>query len=219
MSSSSPPPSQAAREHDAREKQQIDLLLQFFTATRNYCVGIVDMVGSTGITMKMPPDKASRYYSIFLNGMAQVVASYGAVVVKNVGDSLLYYFPRTEQEDGEAFRDVLRCCFAMVAKGPELNMQLQKEGLPEVRYRISCDYGSVIVARMSTSSVNDIFGTPVNLCSKMNALAKPGGMVVGEGLYEKAKGFSEYEFTEIKDTPLFADSDYRVYSVSARLGA
>lgn len=218
LSSSSSP---AAKEHDAREKQQIDLLLQFFTATRNYCVGVVDMVGSTGITMKMPPDKASRYYSIFLNGMAQVIASYGAVVVKNVGDSLLYYFPKTEQEGGdpEAFRDVLRCCFAMAAKGPELNLQLQKEGLPEVRYRISCDYGSVIVAKMSTSSVNDIFGTPVNLCSKMNALAQPGGMVVGEGLYEKAKGFAEYEFTEIKDAPLFADNGYKVYSVSVRLSA
>ncbi|MER3407572.1 MAG: hypothetical protein C4292_01875 [Nitrososphaera sp.] len=216
-SSSSPSSSPVAEEHDIREKQQIDLLLQFFTATRNYCVGVVDMVDSTGITMMMPPDKASRYYSIFLNGLAQVIASYGAVVVKNIGDSLLYYFPRTDRDDDpEAFRDVLRCCFAMMAKGPELNALLQKEGLPEVRYRISCDYGAVIVARMSTSSVNDVFGTPVNLCFKMNILAKPGGIVIGEGLYRKAGGFAEYEFSEVKDAPLFADNGYKVYAVAAR---
>lgn len=203
----------AAGEHDSREKQQIDILLQFFSATKNYCVGVVDMVGSTGITMKMPPDKTSRYYSIFLNGLAGVIASCGGVVVKNVGDSLLYYFPRTESGDPEAFVDVLECCFEMAAMGPELNARMKKEGLPEVRYRISCEYGPVIVARMSTSSVNDIFGTSVNLCSKMNPLARPGGVVIGEGLYEKVRSFREYIFTEIKDAPLFTENGYRVYSV------
>jgi class 3 adenylate cyclase len=202
--------------HDVKEMQQIDFLLKFFTFTKNYCVGVVDMVNSTSITMKMPHDKASRYYSIFLNGLAEVVVRSGAVVVKNVGDSLLYYFPRTEQGEEESFRDVLRCCFAMAAKAPELNAQMEREGLPEVRYRISCEYGAVIVAKMSTSSVNDIFGTPVNLSSKMNVLARPGGVVIGEGLYEKVRGFSEYRFEEIMDAPLFSDNGYRVYSVECR---
>jgi class 3 adenylate cyclase len=206
----------AGAEHDDREKQQIKLLLDFFTSTRNYCVGIVDMVGSTNTTMKMPHDKVSRYYSIFLNGLAEVVGRHGAVIVKNVGDSLLYYFPHTEQGDADAFRDALKCCFALVDKAPDLNARLAKEGLPEVKYRISCDYGAVIVAKMSTSSVNDIFGTPVNLSSKMNALAKPNGIVLGEGLYEKVKDFSEYEFEELKDSSLFVENGYRVYSVKTK---
>jgi adenylate cyclase len=202
--------------HDVKERQQIDLLLQFFTSTKNYCVGVVDMVNSTAITMKMPHDKAGRYYSIFLNSLAEVVTRFGAVVVKNAGDSLLYYFPKTEQGDEESFRDVLRCCFAMAAAAPRLNAQMEKEDLPEVRYRISCEYGAVMVAKMSTSSVNDIFGTSVNLCSKMNVLARPGGIVIGEGLYGRVKSFSEYKFEEMRDAPLFADNDYRVYSVDIR---
>lgn len=206
----------AGGEHDVKEKQQIDLLLEFYASTRNYCVGVVDMVSSTSITMKMPPDKASRYYSIFLNGLAEVVARFGGIVVKNVGDSLLYYFPRTEQGGPGAFYEVLKCCFAMAGKEPELSSQMQKEGLPAVRYRISCEYGAIMVAKMSTSSVNDIFGTSVNLCTKMNVLAGPGGVVIGEGLYEKVKSFPEYKFSEIKDAPLFADNGYRVYSVVMR---
>ncbi|MEO9296036.1 MAG: adenylate/guanylate cyclase domain-containing protein [Nitrososphaera sp.] len=206
----------ATGEHDAKEKQQIELLLEFFASTKNYCVGIVDMVGSTATTMKMPSEKASRYYSIFLNGMAGVVARHGGVVVKNAGDSLLYYFPGTEQGNAGAFRDVLKCCFAMAAAGPELDSQMQKEGLPPVRYRISCEYGSVMVAKMSTSSVNDIFGTSVNLCSKMNVLARPGDVVIGEGLYQKVRDFPEYEFAEVKGTQLFADNEYKIYSVALR---
>lgn len=213
-SSSSAAAASDSGEHDSREKQQIDLLLEFFTATKNYCVGVVDMVGSTGITMKMPPEKASRYYSIFLNGLAEVVMRHGAVVVKNVGDSLLYYFPNTEDGSESAFEDVLKCSFAMAAKGPELNERMKKEGLPEVKYRISCEYGAVIVARMSTSSVNDIFGTSVNLASKMNVLAPAGGIVIGEGLYEKVKALRGYSFSEIKDAPLFAADGYRIYAVT-----
>ncbi len=204
-----------AAEHGAREKQQIDLLLQFFTSTRNYCVGVVDIVGSTSATMRMPAEKVSRYYSIFLNGLAGVIAGFGAIVVKNIGDSLLYYFPATEQGGPDDFRNVLECSFAMAAKNAELDAQLLEEGLPAVKYRISCDYGAVIVAKMSTSSVNDVFGAPVNLCSKMNVLARPGGVVIGEGLYEKAKGFAEYGFAEV-DAPLFAGNGYRVYEVTAR---
>ncbi len=205
-----------SQEHDAKEKQQIELLLQFFTTTKNYSVGIVDMVGSTSITMKMPMEKVSLYYSIFLNGLAETITSYGATVVKNVGDSLLYYFPKTEYGEPESFKEVLNCCVAMIQKGTKLNAKLQQLGLPDVKYRISCDYGAVIVAKMSTSSVNDIFGKSVNLCAKMNSLAQPGGIVIGEGLYEKVKSFEEYVFTEIKDMPLFAENGYRVYSVSVK---
>ena len=207
--------SASAEEHYVKEKQQVELLLEFFTATKNYCVGIVDMVGSTKITMNLPADKASRYYSIFLNGLASVVTSFGAIVVKNIGDSLLYYFPATEQGGPEEFQNVLKCCFAMAAKNDDLDSQLAREGLPPVAYRISCDYGAVIVAKMSTSSVNDVFGTPVNLSAKMNTLALPCGVVVGQGLYEKVCGFSEYEFAEV-EAQVFQDSGYRVYRVTVR---
>jgi adenylate cyclase len=203
----------AANEHDVREKQQINLLLEFFSSTKNYCVGIVDLVGSTATTMKMAPDKISRFYSIFLNGLAEVISRYGAIVVKNIGDSLLYYFPATESGNTMAFQEVLRCCFAMLEKGPQLNTLLKREGLPDIKYRISCEYGAVIVARMSTSSVNDIFGSPVNMCSKMNSLAPPGGVVIGQGLYEKVKGVPEYAFSKVTYTTMFAEPGYSMYIV------
>ena len=34
-----------------------------------------------------------KYYSIFINTMATVGANFGAKIVKNVGDSVIYYFP------------------------------------------------------------------------------------------------------------------------------
>lgn len=206
--------------HDVKEKQQIDLLLRFFEASKNYCVCMVDIVESTNATMNMTNEKIGRYYGIFLNMMAEIVSSFGAVVVKNIGDSLLYYFPGTDSGTPESFRNVLQCCMAMLNIRPSLNTIMIQEGLPEISYRISCEYGSVAVARMSTSSVNDIFGISVNMCSKINPMAPTNTMIIGEAFYGKVRAFDdEYTFEEqnIKGlSTLLPDGNYRVYIVKPK---
>lgn len=200
--------------HNIREKQQIDFLLHFLQSSRNYCVCIVDMVDSTITAREMSDENIAKYYGIFLNTMAETISSYGATIVKNIGDSLLYYFPKTDSNAIESFKDALNCSMAMIQKRHELNSLMHTTGLPDVSYRISCEYGSVIVAKSSTSSVHDIFGNSVNLCSKINALAPPNSTIIGKGLYEKTKLFTEYLFKEIKDTELSLGKDYHVYAVS-----
>jgi len=60
-----------------------------------FCVGIIDMVNSTKIVARLPPNKSSRYYEIFLNNMAKVVRQHNGQILKTMGDSLLFYFPDT----------------------------------------------------------------------------------------------------------------------------
>ena len=35
------------------------------------------------------------YYSNFINSVSKIVKSYGGKVIKNIGDCLLVYFPKT----------------------------------------------------------------------------------------------------------------------------
>ncbi len=99
----------------------------------------------------------------------------------------------------------------MIDKRDEVNMHMRMEDLPDVNYRISSEYGFVVIAKTLTSSVDDIFGPTVNICSKINAIAKPNTFVIGQELYNRTKSFREYIFTEIKDRML---NDYTVYLVS-----
>ncbi len=195
--------------HRDKEEQQVEFLLEFLSHSKNYCVCIVDMVGSTKIVMNMNENKVSRYYSIFLHMMADIATRFNAIVVKNIGDSLLFYFPKTEFDEPRYFKDVFKCCLTMIDKHAEINMLMSREELPIVDYRISAEYGSVIVAKSSTSSVNDIFGSTVNICSKINSLAKPNSFVIGQELYNKTKSF-EYTFTKIDSNKL----DYDIYLVT-----
>lgn len=202
-----------SEEHKVKEKQQVGYLLEFLESTRNYCVCLVDMVDSTSISMQMSNEKIGKYYGVFLNMMANIISNHDGNVVKNVGDSLLYYFPKTHLDSTESFRDVLKCAMTMIQKRTEINEILHLEGLPDLSYRISCEYGCVVVAKLSTSSINDIFGNSINVCSKINSLASPNGVVIGYGLYQKTKSFDEYIYTKIKDIPSILGKDYQVYSV------
>jgi class 3 adenylate cyclase len=44
---------------------------------------------------------------------------------------------------------------------------------------------------------NDLFGSTVNLCAKINRMAKPDGMVIGGDFYRIVSTFDEYHFTEV----------------------
>lgn len=205
------------KEREEIIKQQKDILLQFSQYSSNYCVCFVDIVGSTKLTSRLSDFQTSKFYSIFLNSVATVITQNGGVVVKNIGDALLYYFPKTDVDDLTPFEDMLRCCMKVLDAREMINKKLSDEGLPELSYRISATYGSVRVAIIATSSIDDIFGSTVNVCSKINSLAKPNTMVIGQLLYEKIKGIRGYTFEQIASYNIDAETEFKVYEVTPKI--
>jgi len=197
-------------------KRQQDVLLQFSNFSENYCVCFVDIVNSTGLTEKLSDLKTSKFYSIFLNLMNEIVSNFDGVVVKNIGDSLLFYFPKTNSQDEQSLRQALDCCLKMSESHRVVNKMMKKEGLPSIDYRISAAYGPVRVAKIATSSVDDIFGSTVNKCSKMNYAAPPNGVVIGDELCQLVKSIEGYNFSRITHNPVVNELGYTVYQVSPK---
>ena len=197
-------------------KRQQDVLLQFSNFSENYCVCFVDIVNSTGLTEKLSDLKTSKFYSIFLNLMNEIVNNFDGVVVKNIGDSLLFYFPKTNSKDKQSLKQAIDCCLKMSESHRLVNKMMKKEGLPSVDYRISATYGPVRVAKIATSSVDDIFGSTVNKCSKINYAAPPNGVVIGDELCQLVKSIEGYNFSRIRDNPVVNERGYTVYQVSPK---
>jgi len=195
-------------------KQQKDILLQFSQYSSNYCVCFVDIVGSTKLTAKLSDIETSKFYSIFLNSAATAITQNHGVVVKNIGDALLYYFPKTDLEEQAPFEEMLHCCMKLIEARVIINKTLAAESLPEVSYRISAMFGPVRVAIVATSAIDDIFGSTVNTCSKINSLAKPNTLVIGESLYQKVKDIKGYKFEKTADYAIDAENKFAVYLVS-----
>jgi two-component system, OmpR family, response regulator ChvI len=219
---------------EVREKEQE---ISFTTKSQSYCVCFVSMVDSTETTFTISdPDKIRRYYSIFINTMAAIARNFDAKVVKNTGTSLVYYFPKTSNFYSlSAFKNVIECGITMMAADKVINMKLKEEELPPMHYKISADYGRVEVARsLSSPNTDDLFGSTMNICAKINSLAPPNGMVIGSDLYYITKKFSssyslfgkgsgnsrQYHFKKIGEYSIMPSFKYQypVYSVSVAEG-
>ena len=204
----------ASESFTARLKNAFDGEISFSSSYKNYCICIIDIVNSSKITATLPKAKVCKYYSIFLNSMAMIAKEFDGKVVKNVGDSLLYYFPQTSNSSYKhSFIDPLECGMVMIEAHCIINQKMREAELPPVNYRISADYGSVMTAKTMTSSNEDIFGSTVNICAKINHVAIPNSMVIGSDLYEVVKSFDGYHFEPVAVYSSGFKLQYPVYSV------
>ncbi len=197
-------------------KEQDNILLRFSQKNEVSCVCIVDIIQSTVLTANLSDEQTRKFYEVFLNSVAVIVKKFNGIVVKNVGDSLLFYFPNIEANDKVAFTNVIECCLTMCESNNEINKQMIQEGLPEIAYRVSISYGTVNIAKVVTSSVNDIFGSTVNRCSKINRFAFPNNLIIGSDVYEKIKSQSNYDFRNMNINPTGGKSVFSVYLVTRK---
>ena len=64
-----------------------------------------------------------------------------------------------------------------------------------------------------SSSVNDIFGSTVNRCVKINQFALPNNVIIGSDVYENIKSQSNYDFVNMNVNPTGGKSIFSVYLV------
>ncbi|MEJ2260370.1 MAG: HAMP domain-containing protein [Nitrosopumilaceae archaeon] len=197
-------------------KQQEDILLQFSDYSEKYCVCMVDIMNSTKITSQLSDSQTSEFYRIFLNSVALTVRNFGGIVVKNIGDALLFYFPVLHSENELTMKKCLNCCLTLGESHKDIVKKLNEEGLPSINFRTSATFGQVRIARTSTSSVNDIFGTTVNRCAKINRTAPANGLIIGEEFYENAKNLENYNFKKIESDIVSPEHDYIGYLVTRK---
>ena len=172
-----------------------EIEVSFTNNSENYCVTVVDIVGSTSIVSAISSsEKTRKFYSIFINAMANILRKYDARVIKTVGDGIISFFPKTKDTTNTgAFKDVLECCFSQIAESPNINKMLQEEKLPSIDYRISADYGRVEIAKSGNLDIDDLFGSTVNFCSKINLRASRNGIVIGSDLYRIIRSITQLE--------------------------
>ncbi|MFL6432123.1 MAG: response regulator [Nitrososphaeraceae archaeon] len=204
--------------------------ISFLNESDSYCVCFIDMIGSTKVISQIAtvPEKIRNYYSIFLNSMSAIIKKHGGIIIKNIGDSLIFYFPKTsDSTNRSAFWNVIDCCVTMMAAYRFVNLEMSKMGLPPVNYRISADYGKAIIAKSASSLTYDLFGPVLDVCSKINSKAPPNGMVIGNDLYQVFKSFfltsstsssaDDYNFKMIEEHSIVGSKQsYPLYSVTSK---
>jgi len=198
---------------DLELEDNVTDMISFEHTYQNYFVGVVDVVNSTQNIAQLSRDNASTYYSVFLNTVGYVIQNNGGKIVKNIGDGILFYFPKYTTINAEHLDIPLDCGTKILRSRKMINDIFKKRKIPPIHYRISMDYGPLMMATSTVSSCRDIFGPTVNLCSKINHIAKPDQLVIGSDLFQIVKQSKKYIFDEVSEFQSSLKQNYPVYSV------
>ena len=167
-----------------------------------------------------------EYYSTVINSLSQIIKRYNGKIVKSLGDRLLCYFLNFSDLNNEkAFEDVIECGLEILEKREEMNNELlMKNNLPSVEnYKISLDYGVVDLALAGDNYQLDIFGSAVNLCSKINSspsLSAHNEILIGNNFYRILKSFpnilNNYNFINNGEFKVTENIGYPTYNIKRR---
>ena len=183
------------------------------TSEKEYCVGRVDMLNSNKISAIIGTEKAADYRRLFLNSMYYLLGCFNGHIIKNVENSVLFYFPKSvEKNEKPSCLRCIDCGLSMIQIHEEMSKIAKRKGLPRIDYCVSADYGRVAIIDSDESEDVDLLGPPMNYCSKISDKAPPNNFVIGKDLYERVKDCKDYIFTLLKCQII--KSENQVYKVT-----
>jgi hypothetical protein len=138
-----------------------------------------------GYTKMMEDDEAATMAFLnFHNTLLRMeITGNGGRVIKTIGDAFL--------ADFSSAVNAVRCAVSIQNRFLERNRSLHENR----QLRIGIHIGDVVV------SGNDIYGDGVNIASRLQAIAEPGGICVSEDVFHHIKNMIEFQavFTGAKE--------------------
>jgi two-component system, OmpR family, response regulator ChvI len=198
--------------------------IKFTDDSLKCCVCFIEFQSSINNTTITDDSSITReYYSTVINSLSQIIKRYNGKIVKSLGDRLLCYFLNFSDLNNEkAFEDVIECGLKILEKREDMNKELlKKNNLPSVEnYKISLDYGVVDLALAGDNYQLDIFGSAVNLCSKINSSSADNEIIIGNNFYRILKSFpnilNNYNFINNGEFKVTENIGYPTYNIKRR---
>jgi class 3 adenylate cyclase/pimeloyl-ACP methyl ester carboxylesterase len=158
---------------------------------RQLTVMFVDLVGSTALTGRLDPEDMGEVIRTYQNTVAGEIARFEGHVAKFMGDGVLVYFgwPSAHEDDAE------RAVRAALAVTDAVATLIAPTG-DALAARVGVDTGLVVVgdAIGDGATREDVLvgGTP-NLAARLQALARPGTVVISPATRHLVNGLFELQ--------------------------
>jgi len=150
-----------------------------------------DLVGFTEITDKMESEDLTHLLNHYLTEMSKIALQYGATIDKYVGDAIVMFFgdPATLGVKEDALACV-QMAIAMQQRVGELTEEWCNSGIETpLRCRIGIHTGYCTVGNFGSEDRMDytMVGGTVNLASRLEHEAPPGGVLISFETYAHVK--------------------------------
>jgi len=209
-------------EYDATVDRSDAFLRQHVNEKIHMVVLFVDLVGSTNISLTLPEEKVAIIISSFAQEMALAIKQHNGFVLKFVGDAVIGYFMHTSVLI--AADNAVSCAQRMIQIMDQgVNPILNNYDYPDLLLHIGLDYGDNMIVRYGSDKEKshvDILGPTMNIAAKIQSMAKPQQILIGQDVYEKIhpsvqKNFKKESWSESewKYNDRKTGKPYTVYSL------
>lgn len=145
-----------------------------------------DINGFTRLSEQMPPREINMVLNTYFSKMTDIVFKYDGTLDKYIGDGLMAVFgaPMENEDDPE------RAIMAALEMREELSAMMRREERErKFTIRIGINTGRVVAGNIGSPMRMDytIIGDPVNIASRLESIAKPNQILVGEETYQRVK--------------------------------
>ena len=157
------------------------------TVTVLFC----DLVGSTALADRLDPELLRRVLTRYFEEMRMVLERHGGVVEKFIGDAVMAVFGIPQLHEDDALR-ALRAAQEMRAHVDELNRELERERGVIIGVRIGVNTGEVVAGDAAAGQAL-VTGDAVNVAARLEQVAPPGGILVGDSTRRLVGGVAAVE--------------------------
>lgn len=172
-----------------------EFLKLYANSTINFAALYIDLVGSTLMSMKLSSEHLSTLISIFTQEMSSIVSINNGYVLKYAGDAVIAFFPETESFS-KMCHNALNCAISMNSLlHHSINKAIEATGYEPLNIRIGIEAGSNRI--MVIGGDVDIIGFNMNIAAKVQSMAKPGHIGVGQNCYSALDDETRKKFTQL----------------------
>ncbi len=143
-----------------------------------------DVSGFTAMSEKLDPEAVTAIVNRFFTVLTRPIYKYGGVVDKYIGDAIMALFgaPVAHEDDPER---ALAAAWEMQEAAREFASNLEQKTGIRLKVRVGLNTGLVVAGAVGGAQKRDytVLGDAVNLASKMEAAARPGGILVSDETY------------------------------------
>ena len=144
-----------------------------------------DLEASTELASRLDPEDLRGVLGPYFVAMTEEIERHGGTVEKFIGDAVVGVFgvPVAHEDDPER---AVQAALAMQARVPSLNDQLATKAGGDLAMRIGVNTGDVLAAHRAEHE-GYVVGEPVNVAARLQGVAGPGSVVVGERTWRSTR--------------------------------
>ena len=145
-----------------------------------------DIIGFTSLSEKLPPREINMLLNQYFSRMTDIVFKYDGTLDKYIGDALMAVFGAPMEREDDADRAIHA---ALEMKQALAAMRDQAGEGPQLNMRIGINTGRVVAGNIGSPKRLEytVIGDPVNTASRLESIAEPNQILIGEETYRLVK--------------------------------